>query len=449
VGNQAGGAAHQPDYDAQARALRDRVAPDLPRQLPGTEEACHQMVDAVARAYAEAEGEGAHSVAMLERTRQADLRGCVERTSAAAALCVARLVAAQEGEYPFLLDQCSRAFPREAAKRGTLGDRGRATSIGLAFVGDVIFGRYRDGGYDPIAEDGFAVFSEVRPLLEADLTIGNLETPLVRELPQQSPIGARFRFGASMTHARQLVDAGFSVMSLANNHWFDMRSEGAEQTPILLRELGIVPVGEASMEGPLFVVRTLQSKGWTIGFVAFTNRTNAPLREGLPQAPYLETRDVEKTIGPVIEAARAGHDVIVVLVHWGDEYADHPNIAQTRAAHALVDAGADLVIGHHPHVLQGMQRYRSKLIAYSLGNFLFENTNDPPRLTGVLHVRLREPHVLESILFQPAVIVRTPVPHPVPATKTFRKRVVERMRRLSERFGTDWKDDERGLELAL
>jgi poly-gamma-glutamate synthesis protein (capsule biosynthesis protein) len=120
---------------------------------------------------------------------------------------------------------------------------------------------------------------------------------------------------------------------------------------------------------------------------------------------------------------------------------------QVTAARALVDAGADLVIGHHPHVLQGIEAHGRGVIAYSLGNFLFENTNDPPRWTGVLRTRIKRGGCFEKVTFHPAYLKRTPVPHPVPATGYQGKRVIERMTSLSRNFGATW--DPEGDDLVL
>jgi len=309
----------------------------------------------------------------------------------------------------------------------------------MTFVGDIIFGRYRLAGYDPIPEGDFAVFGEIATQLASDVLVGNLETPLVRALPPRSPVGSRFSFGAAAEHAEHLRSAGFTAVSLANNHWFDQRAVGIDETPLILRELGIVPLGGAVREGPVFRVETVEKNGWRLGFVAITTRTNAPLREGMPVLPYLTTGDIATTVVPVVTAARADHDLVIVAVHWGDEYADAPGLAQTRAAHALVDAGADLVIGHHPHVLQGVERYGNGLVAYSLGNFLFENTNAIPRLTGVLRVKARrDGRCLERVVLHPAYIKRMPVQHPVPATGGLGRQVRDRAMALSERLDTAW-----------
>ncbi|MFO0631582.1 MAG: CapA family protein [Nannocystaceae bacterium] len=318
----------------------------------------------------------------------------------------------------------------------------RADALELTFVGDVIFGRYRESGYDPIPEEGNPVFDEIKTQLAADVVVGNLETPLVRSLPEGSPIGSRYRFGASLDMAKHLQRGGFTVMSLANNHWFDQRLDGIEQTPVLLQELGIVGLGAARRDAPVFRVETVEAKGWRVGFVAITTRTNAPVREGMPVLPYLETDRIDEDVAPVVREARANHDLVIVVVHWGEEYAEAPNSAQVRGAHALIDAGADLVIGHHPHVLQGIERHGDGLIAYSLGNFLFENTNDIPRLTGVLRIKAAGtgPRAcLQQVVFHPAYIKRSRGgPHPVPATGGMGKRVRERVITQGKKLGASW-----------
>jgi poly-gamma-glutamate synthesis protein (capsule biosynthesis protein) len=200
-----------------------------------------------------------------------------------------------------------------------------------------------------------------------------------------------------------------------------------------------VPLGAAHMEAPFFRIDTVEKNGWKLGFIAITTRTNSPIRPGLPVVPYLSTNDIRATIVPLVTEAKADHDLVIVMVHWGDEYAEAPSLPQVKAAHALIDAGAALVIGHHPHVLQAVERYGDGLVAYSMGNFLFENTHDIPRLTGVLHVRVRdEGRCIERAAFHPAYIKRTPVQHPVPATGGMGKRVRARVTEQSKAFDTTW-----------
>nr|WP_263429829.1 CapA family protein [Nannocystis pusilla] len=306
----------------------------------------------------------------------------------------------------------------------------------MTFVGDIIFGRYRTTGFDPIVGEGERPFDDILATMRSDVLIGNLETPLVYELPAKSPIGAKFAFGASKAMAQHLVDGGFTAVSLANNHSFDQRAEGLLQSPKILEELGILPLGASRSEPPVFRVETIERRGWKIGLLAVTSRRNAPQFAGTPELPFLSTNEFTATLGPLIDAAKPTHDLIIVFVHWGEEYADAPGRHQQNQARALLDRGAHLVVGHHPHVLQGIEKYGEGAIAYSLGNFLFENTNEIPRLTGVLRARFTATSCLEALTFHPAYIKRTPSKHPVPATGGLGKIVRTRMRTLSEALET-------------
>lgn len=323
-------------------------------------------------------------------------------------------------------------------------------SIEMTFVGDVIFGRYRHPWFDPIdPERRYDYFGEVRPLLESDLLAINLETPVVEQLPRRSPLdNVENRFGADRAMVtRHLVPAGVDVASLANNHFLDLLEEGQRESPRILQELGITPIG-ASGEIPFSVV-TVERVGYRIAFVAFTTRRNTSVDDLTLTPPYLELSDVVARVGPLVEAAAAEHDLVVVSAHWGRQYRDRPDPPRRQAAHQLVEAGADLVIGHHPHVLQGIERVGTGLVAHSLGNFLFEHIGPIPRLTGVLRVRFDET-TRTAVTFTPAFIDPEPVQHPSPATGAVAEEVRSRVIDLSAELGTRWlrASDSEALELS-
>ncbi|MEZ4452905.1 MAG: CapA family protein [Nannocystaceae bacterium] len=331
--------------------------------------------------------------------------------------------------------------------------RARPTEdLEITFAGDVIFGRFREAGYDPIPGPDDHPFAEIKEALQADLVLANLETPLARSLPTDSPIGATFRFGAKAEDVRHLVDAGITAVSLANNHAFDLRADGMRESPAILKEHGIVPLGASREEAPLFRVEVLEAKGWRIGVIAATTRRNAPEFAGTPRLPFAAARELPILLGPLIQGARGGDDpvdAVIVFVHWGDEYADAPASIQQTAARKLIDQGALAVIGHHPHVLQGIERRGHGIIAYSLGNFLFENTHEIPRLTGVLRLRLHAGDgCLAGARFHPAYIKRSPSPHPVPAVKGMGKTVRGRMMTLSKELGAELGVDGEDLTLG-
>ncbi len=307
-------------------------------------------------------------------------------------------------------------------------------TVSLAFTGDVIFGRYREAGFAAICQAECAspssLFAGVAPLLEADITVGNLETPVVRALPAAAPIDTGKVFGATPAHVALLRAAGFDAMTVANNHWFDQRFDGVEQTPALLREQQIAPLGEAVRSAPWIRVSAVERAGLRVGFVAFTSVLNKPLVAGRPMVPFVEIDAIERRVTTVVRDASRGHDLVVVLAHWGEEYAAAPSPAQVRAARALVDAGASLVIGHHPHVLQRIERYRGAVIAYSLGNFLFDNPALSQRETGVLRVRARRGCV-ERAAFYPAMIEERPWFHTTVAGERDAHRINARLASLS------------------
>jgi Bacterial capsule synthesis protein PGA_cap len=323
----------------------------------------------------------------------------------------------------------------------------RAERFEMTFVGDVILGRYRDSGYDPIPDGEHEVFGEVAALLRSDLVVGNLETPLVHTLPAQSPVGSRYSFGADAALAQHLLPAGFHALSLANNHAYDLLATGVEETPEILAELGIMPLGAARFGEEPYRVETIEREGWRVGFIAITAQSNVSALAGMPPLPLVETADIVERIVPLVEDARASHDLVVVLAHWGLEYADEPDWMQQQAARALVEAGADLVIGHHPHVLQGIEQHGHGLIAYSLGNFLFENVKEIPRLSGVLRVRYDARGCLEAVVFHPVFVKSVPIKHPAPATGYMGQKIKERVRSLGQRWGTRFGDE--GDDLVL
>lgn len=319
----------------------------------------------------------------------------------------------------------------------------RAPSIELAFVGDVMFGRYTATGFAPIRAELHDPFADVRELLRADLTMANLETPVMRAPPARSPWGAIKRFVATPERVASLRAAGIDLVTLANNHAEDMRDDGITETAPLLGELGITAVGAVRTDAPLIRAETVVVRGWRIAFVAATTVRNAPSTGG-PLVPYVHADELAGALIPAIAAARPGHDLVIAALHWGDEYRDEPADWQVATAHAAIDAGADAVIGHHPHVLQPIERYRGGVIAYSLGNFVFDHLGPTVRQSGVLRLGFRrDGHCLERAVFHPAILVGRPVFRPVPAASARAGHVRRRLAALSRRrpYATAWIDD--------
>lgn len=327
----------------------------------------------------------------------------------------------------------------------------RPATLDLVFVGDVVLGEYVGDGHrsfaGPLAPGD--PFADVAELLKADLVVGNLESPVMHEIPKESPLRYGHRFGASAPAVAGLAAGGFDVMSVANNHANDLGRDGLEETPEVLRAAGITPVGEATLDGSPLRVVTLEHRGWRIGFISATTWLNHAPEPGDPKVPVVAVSRLKRALVPLVEQARPDHDLVIVLLHWGRERREKPEPAQVHAAHAFIDAGADLVIGHHPHVLQGIERYGNGLIAYSLGNFLFPAREEAFRDSAVLSVRVSEEsdQLLEAMAY-PVRLGRASGHAPARAEHRERRNILNQLRRLSKALSTTWQSVDRGLSLV-
>ena len=219
----------------------------------------------------------------------------------------------------------------------------------LAFGGDVMLGR---GVAQSLDEDWQAAFSAVRPWLdEADLTFANLESPLTTA----QHVSSGYDLRATPAAVAALHVAGFDVVSLANNHALDAGEAGLAETIATLDAAGIV--GLVNQREARLVSRATPHPSIRYHLLAFDDST-------VPLDMEIAARSVA--------AAATGADLVIVSVHWGGEYQAAPSPRQQAIAQALARAGADLVIGHGPHVLQRVEWMGKTLVAYSLGNLLFD-----------------------------------------------------------------------------
>ncbi|GEJ57236.1 CapA family protein [Anaeromyxobacter diazotrophicus] len=247
-------------------------------------------------------------------------------------------------------------------------------------MGDVLMhGAVKDAAADHRAadnDDGYGfLWAPVADLLAgADLTFANLETPIAPRAGQGS---RSFVFNAPPSAARALKRAGVDLVSVANNHLFDQGRPGFEETLQELDALGLPYLG-AGAAGHEAGPRTVELNGLRLAFLGYAYGFNqggnaCPAR---PAPPCLKASllDPDRAVADVAAAARQA-DAVVVSVHWGVEYAGQPREPEVELAHRLAEAGALVVLGHHPHVLQPLELYRradgrTALIAYSLGNFV-------------------------------------------------------------------------------
>ena len=233
----------------------------------------------------------------------------------------------------------------------------------LSAIGDISF----EG---PVADrpslDHFAGVAEI--FEGSDLVVGNLECALT---DGGIPIPGKCTLRGSPHWAEVLKSAGVGVVTLANNHVMDYGWAGLLHTTAALDRAGIRYVGAGRNRRDACAPLILTVSGRRIAFLARSAViVTAPTYAGEDE-PGIAFLDREETVA-AIRSSRATADLVVLLIHWGVEEYSYPSATQRSMARAFVDAGADVILGHHPHVLQGMEQYGAGLIAYSLGNFLFD-----------------------------------------------------------------------------
>jgi len=224
-----------------------------------------------------------------------------------------------------------------------------------------------DGGYSWL-------FAPVADLLaQPDLTFANLESPVA---PAASTGSRPFVFDAPPEAIAALRRAGIGLVSVANNHALDQGRAGLEETVRWLEAGGLPQVGAGVGPRRAGPVR-LERKGLSLAFLAYTyglNQGGNACPAERPACVQVSELDRERIVEDV-RAAAAGADAVVVSIHWGTEYQPQPRAEDVELAHRLADAGALVLLGHHPHVLQPVELYRrpdgrTAVIAYSLGNFV-------------------------------------------------------------------------------
>ena len=202
-------------------------------------------------------------------------------------------------------------------------------------------------------------------LKKADVTLINLESPLLEDCPLTNE---GMIFCGDPRHLEGLKYAGVDVANLANNHLGNYEIEGIESTISLLKNTGILLTG---LSGSVFK----DVRGIRFAFLGYNEI-------GYPEK-MLSWAD-EKRIAAEISEARKKADVVIVSFHWGIEYTEQPTERQHQLAHLAIDAGADLIIGNHPHWIQPVRIYKDKLIVYAHGNFVFDQMWSEKTKQGVI-----------------------------------------------------------------
>lgn len=288
---------------------------------------------------------------------------------------------------PVMVDQTDAQEHCQPAVRPTAGERERVRQrhvapVDVAFAGDVHgegrVGDHLDAGGNPL--------EQIAPVLSAaDLAVVNLETAVgTGGAPQPDKA---FTFQAPPAMLPALVDGGVDVVSVANNHALDYGAAGLSETLRRAADAGLHAVGAGPDEAAAYQPAVFDLGRRRVAVVGLSRVLPAGWAAGAGRAGLASGYDVAAAEEAVrVADEHATH--VVVAVHWGEELAECPVGHQRDLARRLTAAGADVVAGHHPHVLQGTQRADDALIGYSLGNFVWYHSRQPSRYTGVWTVEL-------------------------------------------------------------
>lgn len=261
----------------------------------------------------------------------------------------------------------------------------------IAFVGDMMFDR---GVERLMLKNSFIYPIDLikKFLNEFDIVVGNLEGPINEEPGDFSDDSLKFSFDKRILES--LTAGNFSVLSLANNHTLNMGEEGLAETRSILTEAGINFTGD-----PIIcdIANTYQKDGIAYFGINKTYSFNCSDKE------VVSSIEEYKFYNP--------ESFLIVLIHWGNEYQETNSSQQQKLAHAMIDAGADLIIGHHPHVVQNIELYNEKLIFYSLGNFIFDQYFSEETQQGLVigleiypEEKIYSIYPVESVLSQPQLM---------------------------------------------
>jgi len=190
-------------------------------------------------------------------------------------------------------------------------------------------------------------------LSKDDVTIANLETTFT---DSNDRADKQFNFKASADYAKSLTLGSIEGVNLSNNHIYDFKEKGFLDTKLALDKQKIKYFGEGSVWKP-------KIKGQSFGFLGYRG--------------WSLDKDFLSKLKSDITTLKRNNSVVIINFHWGNESQYYPIDAQKELAHFAIDNGADIILGHHPHVIQGIEQYKNRIIAYSLGNFCFGGNSNP------------------------------------------------------------------------
>jgi len=260
--------------------------------------------------------------------------------------------------------------------------------VKLLFLGDVMMTRGVERKIIGKNENFLYPFVNILNYLQSfDYVIANLEGPIS---DKGTKVGSKYSFRMKPDSAEALSRANIKIVNLANNHIFDYSKVAFEET---LENLGKNNINYFGISYEPLIIEKEETK---IGFLGFSDFLK-----------HLEVKEnkigisvVNENLSEIIKKAKEKVDILIVSFHWGEEYKKIANERQVKLAKLAIDSGADLIIGHHPHVIQNIEKYKDKFIFYSLGNFIFDqNFSKETMIGGGVEVYIKNKNI-EKVYFR-------------------------------------------------
>jgi poly-gamma-glutamate synthesis protein (capsule biosynthesis protein) len=307
-----------------------------------------------------------------------------------------------------------------------------AGTVRFCAVGDILLDRHIR---QAIEEKGLQYpLSRAQDLIHGhDLAFCNVESSIS---DRGSRVHGLWRFRGDPAFVPMLSDAGFNLASVANNHTLDYGREAFSDTLAALKAGGITPIGGGKNQAAAIAPTFVKKGGLTFAFIGnedvpLDGFTDQPEHSHLPGPAQASIRAIEASV----RRAKKNADVVVVSQHWGFEYEDQPRPYQVQWAHRIIDAGASLLIGHHPHVLQGLESYHGGTILYSLGNFVFDQKRTRQTQTVIFECEFQKDGVHAPRLLPMRIDANF---RPGQPEKQDAAQILAWMEKISRPFGTRW-----------
>jgi poly-gamma-glutamate synthesis protein (capsule biosynthesis protein) len=263
----------------------------------------------------------------------------------------------------------------------------------IYFVGDIMLDRGVLNSVNKNFNGNFSeLFRNVPELKNADILFGNLEGPVSNT---GNNVGSKYSFRMSPSVLLTLKDVGFNIFSFANNHVGDWNVAAFNDTLNRFKENNFFVAGAGIDKKQASIPTVIEKNGIHFGFLGFSD-VGPNWMEAKENKPGILLAS-DPNFSSIVKSAKENVDVLIVSIHFGEEYEEVHNKKQEKLAHMAIDSGADMIIGHHPHVIQDIEYYNEKPIIYSLGNFIFDQYFSKETMRGLVVMATFEGEKLKEL----------------------------------------------------